>query len=63
MTSWMLLSCLYLIVLRILRSIYQKVVVRILRAEVNRCLGRAWGVMDALDHGVPMGTVGTYAVG
>ena len=20
--------------------------------EVNRCLGRAWGVMDSLDHGV-----------
>ena len=21
-------------------------------SEVNRCLGRAWGVMDSLDHGV-----------
>ena len=20
--------------------------------EINRCLGRAWGVMDSLDHGV-----------
>ena len=20
--------------------------------EVNRCLGRAWGIMDSLDHGV-----------
>ena len=20
--------------------------------EVNKCLGRAWGVMDSLDHGV-----------
>ena len=21
-------------------------------AEVNRCLGQAWGVMDSLEHGV-----------
>ena len=26
--------------------------------EVNICLGRAWGVMDSLDHGVWCGTVG-----
>ena len=30
-------------------------------SEVNRCLGRAWGVMDSLDHGC--GAAGTCTGG
>ena len=57
MTSWMLLSCLPF------RGEDVEVSERFTylgsdihvsagcEPEVNRCLGRAWGVVDSLDHG------------
>ena len=60
MTSWMLLSCLYLFVVRMLRSRRDSFTLALINShvcagcepEVNRRLGRAWGVMDSLDHGL-----------
>ena len=59
MTSWMLRYCQYLFVLRMLRSRKDSLALsRHIRVsvgcepEVNIRLGRAWGVMDLLDHGV-----------
>ena len=53
MTSWMLLSYLCLFVVRRLSSWRDSLDVSAgCESEVNRHLGRAWGVMDSLDHGV-----------
>ena len=58
MTSWMLLSCLYLFVVRMLRLwkfTYLGSDIHVsacCEPEVHRRLGQAWGVMDSLDHGV-----------
>ena len=58
MTSWMLLSCLYLFVVRVLRSRRHSVTLAVIfmllltEPEVDRLLCWAWGVMDSLDQWV-----------
>ena len=58
MTSWMLLSCLCLFVVRMLWSWRDSLTLAVIfmsllaESEVNRHLGQAWGVMHSLDHGV-----------
>ena len=58
MTSWMLLFCLCLFVVRMLRSWRDSLTLAVIfmsplaESEVNRRLGRVWGVMDSLDNGV-----------
>ena len=59
MTSWLLLSFLYLFVMRMLKSQRNSLTLAVdihvsadCEPEVNRRLGWALGVMDSLDHGV-----------
>ena len=58
MTSWMLLFCLYLFVVRRFRSHRDSLTLAIIfisagcEAEVTSHLGQVWGVMESLDHGV-----------
>ena len=59
MSSWMLLSSLYLFVVIMLRSQRDSLTLAVIfnvsagcECEVNRHFFQAWGVMDSLDHGV-----------
>ena len=60
MTSWMLLSCLYLFVVDVEIKVTERFtsfgsdihVSAGCEPDVNRRLGLAWEIMDSLDHGV-----------